>query len=245
MNALVQAGGPGRAGLALRADHRHRLDLRLPGRAPGLPVGAAGAAVHRAVVRLGAGGVPARAGGDVRLERPARWRPRSQRRMARLLGVFVAASLYLVAVYHLTNLYFARQGAFEAFILLRRRHLSAAVLGRLRARRLGARRWCCCSTRGCGSERGMLAAAALVVARRLRLAVRLHHRRPGLPAGDLPRLRGQQQLRRRRGRALRAVAARIAARRRRRWARPSCSPPSACACFDFLPQDDLAAAAKP
>jgi Ni/Fe-hydrogenase subunit HybB-like protein len=31
--------------------------------------------------------------------------------------VFVAASLYLVAVYHLTNLYFARQGAFEAFIL--------------------------------------------------------------------------------------------------------------------------------
>ena len=40
-----------------------------------------------------------------------------QRRMARLLGVFVAAALYLVAVYHLTNLYFARQVAFEAFIL--------------------------------------------------------------------------------------------------------------------------------
>jgi len=44
--------------------------------------------------------------------------PQVQRRMARLLGVFIAASLYLVAVYHLTNLYFARQGAFEAFILL-------------------------------------------------------------------------------------------------------------------------------
>jgi molybdopterin-containing oxidoreductase family membrane subunit len=43
--------------------------------------------------------------------------PDIQRRMARLLGVFIAASLYLVAVYHLTNLYFARQGAFEAFIL--------------------------------------------------------------------------------------------------------------------------------
>lgn len=43
-----------------------------------------------------------------------------RRRMARLLGVFVAASLYLVAVYHLTNLYFARQTAFEAFILLGR-----------------------------------------------------------------------------------------------------------------------------
>ena len=38
-------------------------------------------------------------------------------RMARLLGVFIAASLYLVVVYHLTNLYYARQGAFEAFIL--------------------------------------------------------------------------------------------------------------------------------
>jgi len=43
--------------------------------------------------------------------------PATQRRMARLLGIFVAASLYLVAVYHLTNLYYARQGAFEAFIL--------------------------------------------------------------------------------------------------------------------------------
>ena len=43
-----------------------------------------------------------------------------RQRMARLLGVFVAAALYLVAVYHLTNLYFARQAAFEAFILLGR-----------------------------------------------------------------------------------------------------------------------------
>ena len=46
--------------------------------------------------------------------------PDIQQRMARLLGVFIAASLYLVAVYHLTNLYFARQGAFEGFILLGR-----------------------------------------------------------------------------------------------------------------------------
>jgi molybdopterin-containing oxidoreductase family membrane subunit len=43
-----------------------------------------------------------------------------QKRMARLLGIFVAGALYLVTVYHLTNLYFARQGAFEAFILLGR-----------------------------------------------------------------------------------------------------------------------------
>lgn len=41
-------------------------------------------------------------------------------RMARLLGVFIAAALYLVVVYHLTNLYFAKQSAFEAFILLGR-----------------------------------------------------------------------------------------------------------------------------
>jgi len=46
-----------------------------------------------------------------------RFAPATERRMARLLGIFVAASLYLVAVYHLTNLYYARQGAFEAFIL--------------------------------------------------------------------------------------------------------------------------------
>jgi len=44
--------------------------------------------------------------------------PDAHRRMARLLALFTAASLYLVAVYHGTNLYFARQGAFEAFILL-------------------------------------------------------------------------------------------------------------------------------
>ena len=44
--------------------------------------------------------------------------PAVARRLARLLGIFVAASLYLVAVVHLTHLYFARQQAFEAFILL-------------------------------------------------------------------------------------------------------------------------------
>jgi molybdopterin-containing oxidoreductase family membrane subunit len=44
--------------------------------------------------------------------------PALQRRMARLLGIFIAASLYLVAVYHLTNAYYARQQAFERFLLL-------------------------------------------------------------------------------------------------------------------------------
>ncbi|MCS7100463.1 MAG: polysulfide reductase NrfD, partial [Burkholderiaceae bacterium] len=41
-----------------------------------------------------------------------------QRRMGNLLAVFVALVLYLTAVYHLTNLYFARQTAYERFILL-------------------------------------------------------------------------------------------------------------------------------
>jgi molybdopterin-containing oxidoreductase family membrane subunit len=43
-----------------------------------------------------------------------------ERRLARLLAVFIAASLYLVAVFHLTNLYYARQAEFEAFVLLGR-----------------------------------------------------------------------------------------------------------------------------
>lgn len=38
-------------------------------------------------------------------------------RMKNLLGVFIIGSLYLVAVYHMTNLYFAKQTAFEMFIL--------------------------------------------------------------------------------------------------------------------------------
>src|SRR5512143_744337 len=40
------------------------------------------------------------------------------RRMRNLLGVFIAAVLYFTLVYHLTNAYFARQTAFERFILL-------------------------------------------------------------------------------------------------------------------------------
>ena len=39
------------------------------------------------------------------------------RRKKNLLGVFVIGSLYMVATYHLTNLYFAHQSAFENFIL--------------------------------------------------------------------------------------------------------------------------------
>lgn len=44
--------------------------------------------------------------------------PAIQRKMARLLAVFVAAVAYFVLVYHLTNLYYARQASFERFILV-------------------------------------------------------------------------------------------------------------------------------
>ncbi len=41
-----------------------------------------------------------------------------QRRLANLLGLFVLGVLYLTLIHHLTNAYFARQQAFERFILL-------------------------------------------------------------------------------------------------------------------------------
>jgi Ni/Fe-hydrogenase subunit HybB-like protein len=44
--------------------------------------------------------------------------PTIQTRMARLLGLFVAAGMYFVLVFHLTNLYWSRQTAFERFILV-------------------------------------------------------------------------------------------------------------------------------
>ena len=44
--------------------------------------------------------------------------PAILQRMKNLLGIFVIGSLYMVATYHLTNLYFAHQSGFERFILL-------------------------------------------------------------------------------------------------------------------------------
>ena len=40
------------------------------------------------------------------------------KRMRNLLGLFVIGTLYFVAAYHLTNLYFAKQSGFERFILI-------------------------------------------------------------------------------------------------------------------------------
>ena len=43
--------------------------------------------------------------------------PAILKRMKNLLGLFVVSSLYLVATYHMTNLYFAKQTGFEYFLL--------------------------------------------------------------------------------------------------------------------------------
>lgn len=47
-----------------------------------------------------------------------RWSDDTRNRMARLLGIFVAASLYFVAAQHMTSAYEARRSGFEAFLLL-------------------------------------------------------------------------------------------------------------------------------
>src|SRR5574340_998949 len=44
--------------------------------------------------------------------------PAILQRKKNLLGLFIMGSLYLVATYHVTNLYFAHQDGFEHFILL-------------------------------------------------------------------------------------------------------------------------------
>ena len=44
--------------------------------------------------------------------------PQILRRMKNLLGIFIAGALYFITVYHLTNLYFAKQIEFEHFILV-------------------------------------------------------------------------------------------------------------------------------
>ena len=43
--------------------------------------------------------------------------PEIVKRMKNLLGIFIIGALYLVAAYHLTNLYFAHQSGFEHFVL--------------------------------------------------------------------------------------------------------------------------------
>ena len=86
------------------------------------------------------------------------------RRMARLLGIFVAASLYLVAVLHLTGLYYARQSEFEAFLLLGRNGGGIyATLFWLGYVLIGSLLPLLLLFHPRGGKRGALAAAALVI----------------------------------------------------------------------------------
>ena len=56
--------------------------------------------------------------GLARLAGQEAWDEALHARVRRLLAIFVIAALYFVAVHHMTNLYWARQGAFERFILV-------------------------------------------------------------------------------------------------------------------------------
>ena len=88
--------------------------------------------------------------------------PEFLRRMKNLLGIFVAVVLYLTVAYHMTNLYFAKQIAFERFILLDGGiypllfWLGYVLIGTIVPLLL---LW----WPGRGSQRAVLAAAALVV----------------------------------------------------------------------------------
>ena len=136
-------------------------------------------------------------------------------RLRNLLGVFVAAVLYFVAIHHLTNLYIARQHDVERFFLwdggiYHRAVLVRAGPGRRRpAPRAVVRRHIAPRPRSRGGVRDPGRACA---------ALCPHHRRSGLPAADVPGKGSEQQLLRRRGRSLRAEPAGSGARRGRRGA---------------------------
>ena len=71
MQRYRHRGGLGRLSLAADPDHRYGVDLRLPGGARGLRRRGDGAAVHRHVVFLRTGDLPAGHDGVLRLDRPA------------------------------------------------------------------------------------------------------------------------------------------------------------------------------
>ena len=56
--------------------------------------------------------------GLARLAGQEAWDEALHARVRRLLGIFVIAALYFVVVHHMTNLYWAKQTAFERFILV-------------------------------------------------------------------------------------------------------------------------------
>ena len=172
--------------LAHRAHHRHRHDLRLSRRPPGVRHRASAAAVHRDVVRVGPRGLPDRAGGALRLDRARRCRPTSS---AACAGCSASSS--------------------PAFSTSRSSTTSPTPTSRSRSRSSGSSFSTAASTRRCsggatwspaascrwsliyhprfGSTRIALCRVAARHCRRVRAALRVHHRRAGVAARDLPR----------------------------------------------------------
>ena len=89
--------------------------------------------------------------------------------MRNLLGLFVAGVLYLMLVYHVTNAYFAKQVAFERFILRRRWRVSGAVLVGLCGRPAVSCRCSSSTIRDWEGTRSVLAASLLTIAGALAL----------------------------------------------------------------------------
>ena len=150
------------------------------------------AAVHRDVVRLGPRGVPASCSRRSTPGTGARCRRRRRAPDAQPARRCSSSRvLYFTLVYHLTNVYFAKQTRLRALHPRRRRRLSAALLVGLRRRRqpraAGARSATRASTRSRVARRGLAARRR----RRVRAALRVHHRRTGVAARHLPRLRGR------------------------------------------------------
>ena len=121
-----------------------------------------------------------------------------RQRMQNLLGLFVVAVLFFVLVYHLTSIYFAKQTAFERFILRDGGVypqlfwwgyvVAGSLVPLFLVWRPGVRR-----------QARRARGAAPRDRRRIRAALRLHHRRTGVSARPLSGFRDDEQLRRRAG----------------------------------------------
>ncbi len=86
-----------------------------------------------------------------------------QARLTRLLAIFVAAAAYFVLVYHLTNLYFAKQHGLEQLPAAERRSVPAAVLARPARPGQPAAAAAAAERRARGNSRAVLTLAALLV----------------------------------------------------------------------------------
>ncbi len=102
-------------------------------------------------------------------------------RMRSLLALFVIGALYFVAVFHLVNALLREAARVRALPARRRRRLPAALLGRLRHPRQ-PRTPCAPLASALRDRAGDDGRGAARDRRRVRLALRVHPRRTGVPA---------------------------------------------------------------